>query len=940
MNAAVIGLIIIGAFLLCFGVTYLWALLRGVAKTRMRVITVLISAVLAVISTVIAKSMIATEKVVSGVVVPLLEHFNVEGVGELIGMSATLNEVLLGCIGALIAPILCLCFFWIWCLITWIFFVIISLCLGEGMKRHNQKLSLKPLRILPWALANTLIAFVILMVPVSVYTRIAPVITTELINAQVMEGEANDALQMIVEDYVEPIAENPVTATYRSMGGEALDHLITDFNVRGNKTHLEDELGAVASFGCNVIKLSRTELAKYGEPEALVILALADSFDRSELLPTIVGEVIYNATDSWLSGETFLGIEKPDAGELFNPFLNVILEIFHTDAQNTAAMQADIRTLASMISTLAKHEVFAHLSNPNELIAKLDGAGAINDLVNCLGTNNSMKVLIPEITNLGIRAIAGTLGIPSDAVELHETFMNDLATDLNQLKNLSGEERVDVLNEKLKSNFDKAGIKADAQILDCYSISIANDLLDQAKGDITADDVRAFFVLYAMNANKEEQEEDKDPTDPVSFTGFFAPELDEDVFKGTIYEKMTKEELAKTGAATLAKVTVRLSTLEGEDLQVQALSIVLSSYTDLLGAENENLEVLSRVTVTTAVSTEVIEGTASLQSAEELDKTTIRVTVDKLVVKSEEVAELINSTNLEKEAEVIQSVISAAGEVLGNTENMDMSNLNTIASSVGKVLDSLSESGSFGADQTADLFKAVLQSDTVREAADLDMETATNLSDKATSTPDGGSVDYTGTLGSVSESITIVTQMGKGEELKEEDLVSMIQNLTPATAGMIEVYVTADRMTGYGVPANVAPLSASMISTLFGYLAEDEVEDFEAEAAALNQMLKIGMAAKDSKDKQLFNGILPSATETVNILLKSKAVQHSLKTNLTDGAKVTEFDPYGLGSNLDKAPHEVVEFTEALHAYHAQHPETDVLVLEALAAIFGITVTF
>lgn len=939
MSAAMIGLIIFGAFLLSVGVTYVWALCRGLAKTRMRVLSILTSAVLAVISTLIAKSMIATEKVVSGIVVPLLEHMNVEGIGELIGMSATLNEVLLGCIGAMIAPILCVCFFWIWSLINWIAFVIVSLCLNEGMKRENAKTSLKPLRILAWAVGSTVISFTILMIPVSVYTRIAPVIVTELIDSGVTQGESKDAMQALVDDYIDPVNENPMTATYRFFGGEGLDHLITDFKVRGTKTHLEDELGAVASFGCNIYRLSQTKLENYGEQEAAVILAVADSFDRSELLPTIVGEVIYNATDSWIKGEDFLGVKKPEAGELFTPFLDVTLEILHQDAQDTPALQADIRTLASMISTLAKHEIFAHLSDPNALIAKLDGAGAINDLVTCLGTNESMKVLIPEITNLGIRAIADTLGIPADSVEIYETFMEDVAGDLNELKSLSGEARVDALNEMLSENFDKAGLKVDAEILDCYSVSIANDLLDQAEGDITADDVRAFFVLYAMNANKEAEEEKKDPTDPVSFNGLFAPTVDADLLKGTVYENMTEEELAKTGAATLAKVTARLSDLEGEDIQVQALSIVLSSYTNLLGAEHKDLAVLSRVNVTSAVSDDVIKSTASLQSADELGKSTMRVTVDLLVVKSKEAAELINSFNLGKEVDVIQSVIKAAGDVLGNANGFDLSNINSIAASVGKVLDALNESGSFGSEQTANLFKAVLQSDQIREAADLDMETATKLSDKATVEVEG-KVDYSSTLQSVSGSITIVTQMGKGEEIKEENLVEMIQNLTPSTAGMIEVYVTADRMMGYGVPAKCAPLSASMISTTFGYLAEDDVEDFDAEAAALNQMLKIAMAARESKEKKLFDGILPGANETVEILLKSKAIQHSLKTNLTDGTKVTEFDPFELGGRLQDAPEDVAAFTAALQAYHTANPQTDVLVLEALAAIFGITITF
>lgn len=928
------GLIFLAIFAVVLITSFLWGLVRGVAKMRMRVASILLSFVLALVTTGVAKNLISGEWFVTGVIVPLLDQLEVTVVGDLIGMSETLNEVLLGCIGALLAPLLFVVFFLIWSLITWIVFAIVSLFLHGLMKEHNARLHFRALRILAWSALQALIVLLVVLVPVSVYTGIAPIVADDLKDAGIIDGNVNG----YVEDYVDPIAESGAVKTFNAMGGKAICTSLTSFDVRGEKTTLENEASAVTSFACSIYRLSQTEFAKYSSKEAAVILAVADSFDRSELLPTIVGEVVYNAAEKWLAGQDFLGIEKPDAGELFNPFLDTLLDVFMQDAKNTDALQKDIRTLAEMVSTLARHEIFAHLSNPDELIAKLDGAGAINDLVTCLGKNESMKVLIPEITNLGIRAIAGTLGIPADEVEIYDTFMGDVAAKLNNLKEMSDEaQRTEALNAELKNAFDKAGLEVEEELIACYSASMMNDLLNNADGDIAAEDVRAFFILYAMNAEEEKKQQGEVQSDPVSATG-----INKELLAGTIYEHMTEEQLAKTGAATLAKVTVSLSVITGaneDEIAAKATEIIVSTYAEILGSDSPEVSILAEIRITEAISDKVIAATSSLQSSEEMGKTTTRVTVSDLVVVSKEVAQNINEGNLQKEVDVIKSVLSAAGNVLDMDAEGDNIDIKAIAGSVGQVMDALNDAGSFGKDQTSALFTAVIQSETVREAADLDMKTATELATKATEGE--GDVNYTATMNSVSTSITIVTQMGKGEEIKDEDLVDMIRNLTPASAAMIEVYVSADRMIGYGVPEKSAPHSSAMISSVFSYLAHEKIDDFDAEAAALNRILDIAMAAKDNNDgKKLFGDILPSADECVSTLMKSKAIQHSLKVNMTDGEKVTVMDPYDFGPRLEKGEGEKQEFLDALDKYHAEHPETDPLVLEALAANFGIVVEY
>jgi hypothetical protein len=145
--------------------------------------------------------------------------------------------------------------------------------------------------------------------------------------------------------------------------------------------------------------------------------------------------------------------------------------------------------------------------------------------------------------------------------------------------------------------------------------------------------------------------------------------------------------------------------------------------------------------------------------------------------------------------------------------------------------------------------------------------------------------------------------------------------------------------------AKYSEISSDLIKSLFGYIADSDKTNSEAEAKALNQILNIALAAKESDDKKLFSSApgagdvrLPTATETVNTLLDSKAVRHALVDVLTDGNNVTVFDPYELSGKIKEGSSDYAEAVSAIYDYRAQHPEINDLVFEALAALLGVQV--
>jgi hypothetical protein len=156
--------------------------------------------------------------------------------------------------------------------------------------------------------------------------------------------------------------------------------------------------------------------------------------------------------------------------------------------------------------------------------------------------------------------------------------------------------------------------------------------------------------------------------------------------------------------------------------------------------------------------------------------------------------------------------------------------------------------------------------------------------------------------------------------------------------------MNGDRMVRFGVPANNADVSAELMSSIFTYMARDDIQNYDAEARGLNRVLQIALSARDSSKSKVFStsagandGRLPTASSTVDSMLSSEAVVYALIDVLTDGSSVTNFDPFGYGEKFANDPQGVEDLRNALTQYRASHPEVSSLAVEALAAAFGVT---
>lgn len=940
----IVALVIIA---LCAGISAL----RGFSKSGLRCATLLISALAAVITCVILKAQLpdAQEFVV------WLEA-NLDSISQILGddagellasvkelssVSPTLVELVLQLLGALLAPIVCLLLFFVYSFITFIIYFIVKLILRGPMKLLNKAVPLSRLCAAGVGAIEGIIIVTMLFLPVSSYMSVVEPAVSGLVEQGVMDAEDPDTQTVL--DVVEEIDQAPAMQIHRVLGGKPLANSLMSVKVAGEKVIIEEELDSVLALLMSITELGETEMQNYGQREADLIRAIGESFKDSKLLAPIVGDILYGATDAWLNGEDFLGMEKPNMGEaseLFGPFVDALLEILHDDAKTPDLLQNDIQTLADVIGILVENEVMANIENTEALLATLGGDGVVESMIETLGANESTKRLIPEVTNLGVRAIGQVLNIPQDVESVYGDFMDDVADTLNHIATMPESQRVEELSERLSSAFDDAGVAIDASILDFYSASMIHDLVDNNSGEVTSEDVQAFFLIYAENALEDSPSASANypRVEVLSNNGAVT-----NIMSSSIYGKMSAAQLRQTGAANIANLSKNLSKLDANSasFKEQAKSMVMDTFTGLLGADHPALNTLEKVDITAPISNESIQNMASMRSLDSMKSTTKVITLQDLLIDCKAVAGRLNAESIKKEAEAINAIFSAAGQLMDKLGGSGDFDLAQVAGSLGTILDSMKNTDSFGQDKTANLFTAVLQSKTVRESAGLDMQTATQMANKATE----GNGSYSQTMGTVAGSMGLADKLNKGDEITDEELVELIKNLNPQTAGMLELYMTGKRMEQFGVPAEQSQVSSDLICAIFSYMAREDLEDYDAEAKGLNQVLQIAMSAKSSDKDKMFSsskgandGRLPTADEVVASLMESKAINYALVDVLTDGNKVTITDPFDLAEDLkdDKEDYDLIQ--KAIKNHQSKHPEIDDLAYEALAGVFEVEI--
>ena len=941
------GTIFTIALLLFVAVNVWWSVyVRKLVKTRIRSISVIACIVLAFIGTVVLKDVVLNPSFFKETIFPMFSSSLPAEVVDLINSSTVLLETAIGFPVAMVSPLIFVGLYTILSILAAVVYWFIMLFMGKKLKKSKQnKVPYAKVRGMAWSAVSAALSLVVILLPIAFYGGLVDDALDAAAEIDLMSAETQELVNDISEGLVSPVVDSTAVQMFRAFGGDQMIEELTIFSVEEKPVYLNNEIGAVVELVGSVIPLTTAGSPQnYGEKEADSLVAIANAFSKSAFLTGISSEAVYLLTEDMANSEE--PIFEDETG-LFGGLVDRMIVIVHDDAKNTKQFTANIKTIAEMASVLIKGGVISNMDDTDALMDELAGGTTIQEMIIVLGQNKSMKCLIPEVTNIGIKAIANAVAIEEDADAVYNELMSTIAADLNGIKDLDDATKVTELSPKLNKAFDNAGIVIDKKIIALYSVAMIDDLVKPATAEITATDVQNFFVTFAWSVEHYDVNDDR----------------------------------ANTAAANLAQTVLKISELDDENVNFVAdlATILAQGASDMLGTtEGALYDAVVNVTFQKKIdatfiegskkvskydyaiqkkfyTTSTIESTVALQNAQMMKEKSLLIFMDEVVIDVDVAADLITDETVEIEAAAIGGIFSKAGSLMNDVSGEI--NIGTMAVSVGSILNSLNDSVCVGEERTTNLFIAIIQSHMVRDAASMNIATATELGVKGTQkNADGTPVDFEKTFKTISNTMDVLQNMNSSSEggMSDETLSTVLKDLNPQTAGMIESYITEERLTEeYGVSAELSGTAAPIISDVFGYMGSADMTEEECtqEAEALNDVMNLVTSASDKANtgatsETVFGGensvLGKSADDTVKTFMSSESIKHSLNNNSED----LEEDPFGVGGMMvnDGETNEKKDLEDAMKNYYEtteyeteEEKAADKETLTNLGKLFGFT---
>lgn len=983
------GLILAAPFILLLLIAFAFSMVRGVTKSRIRLVCVILCAVVAFLITINLSPTVETtfEENKEQIAEQIENDETMQEAWGYFSESESLQEVVLQVGMALIAPFLFVGLFNLLRFVTWIIYFIVTLLLRSKIKAKEETRRARVPRSLVYGLVQFIIIAFVLLSPVYVLAQSWEAVENVIVEMDLVDENGRS----ILEDYeVGSVKNNFLMNTYGVLGGNAISERLTQITItttkdeEGNptvlKTTLKAELDAIAPIIKDVGVLAKAgDLKNYGDEEAEAIGSLIEHFLDSKILTSVLSEVVHDATESWLAGDTFIGVEVPALGGEesmldFTQFVNTLLQDLYDSSESTEGFGNNLRTVAEILKVLIRDDILANIDNSDQLMEILGNGSTVQDLVRTIGNNSNLNNLIDEFAALSLRAIGAILNLPENSEEVFNKFIDDLTEAINLLRglDLTDEATINQLADAIAEAMEESGVEfdLDPSVIRMYAKSILSDLgryINEGDG-VTREEVIDFFRIYSATIADEadSSSDNAGATDPVAFYTYLADE--EETFTSRAYSgKSLKELKSQSAAGVLGAVTSDIAkasaSSDGDETAFSATvqEIVdrrMNEYASATGNNDAAAALRAGLSSDAAnlkhdtLTNDMVQGSSKI--APDSFPTVIVTMKDLVGSGSAGSGSSLNSAEaIDNEAKAISQILSGAIKIKDQVsgEGMTMSDLTGITESLGEILDGLNQTSSVGEGKTSKLVTAVFQSKAVTDAMNLDVKTATEIAKQATAKDEEGNISYTETMKSIGRGAAIAEKIGQSDEpISEDEIRELLEDMTPQTAGMLEVYMTGSRMTGYGISAAYAEKSALLLKNLFAEMAQKSkyANSYSEQTSAILKIFDIAIAAKSAgTGKALFNhgeveGLLKmTAQEAVDTVMGAEMVVNAVYKTVTDeNGQIKEgfVNPFGL--HIPETSEDYIDCVAALKNYYNNYQgdkTTLALELNAVAAVLGVS---
>lgn len=204
--------------------------------------------------------------------------------------------------------------------------------------------------------------------------------------------------------------------------GRGLFNKLSTVNQNGLTVNLTEECVNVINI-YNIYKENfveeKIDLSKESDVEALQ--EIYGAAKNSEVLRTVIVDIIPNMASKWTNGEKFIGMDIPVSGDMKEIMVDV-LEVFNT--KEFSILDRNISVMFDSIEVANKYEIISSINNGKGFLDVIDTDGFVYEEIKTLSSTPELKKQLPEIMTTTVK-LAYKSAISDPGTKLDQEFTQE-----------------------------------------------------------------------------------------------------------------------------------------------------------------------------------------------------------------------------------------------------------------------------------------------------------------------------------------------------------------------------------------------------------------------------------------------------------------------------------------------------------------------------------
>lgn len=226
---------------------------------------------------------------------------------------------------------------------------------------------------------------------------------SDVVNAAVdasLQATENAELEDVNEKYISPATNNPVFATVRTLGGNAVLNSFGNLSKGDEKFEARKEFFNIIDGGYSKIEaLSETEFSKLEDNDKQAIEDLLKFVNESEFLTTFSSGIFTGVGRAMEEGNITKDVDEP-----LKTILDHVATIFATGSKET--LESDLGVMKEIYFILSDADILIETEDSRDITskftAKIDGDTVIGKIAKIINSNSRFAPLLTAITEISI----------------------------------------------------------------------------------------------------------------------------------------------------------------------------------------------------------------------------------------------------------------------------------------------------------------------------------------------------------------------------------------------------------------------------------------------------------------------------------------------------------------------------------------------------------